>query len=271
MTTTEIVKEEDGIADFKIGVDSLLAKRTYFQKRVLPLMVENRDYYTIKGKKSLSKAGAEKLASIYNLVATFERDKETIDCFGGVEGLVAYVCTLTRNGEVVGQGRGAATLKSNGGDANKTMKMAEKSSYISSVIRSTGLSDIFTSDLEDMDPNLISPAPKPPTPKPTSEAAPILSRDYFGLTDEDDFGNSYGSEVDVERENLEREDEEARQRHGEKEWRPATEKQRAFLTSLILDRCADANERERFLSEMESADIGEASELISSFLMTPRY
>lgn len=269
--TTVITAERNSLSEFKTSVDDLLQKRDYFIQKILPKLAEEKDFHVIKGRKSLSKAGAEKLAAIYQLTALFEKDKETIESLPSVEGLVAFVCTLSHHGEVAGQGRGAAVLKSHGNDVNKTIKMAQKSAFIDACIRTAALSDIFTSDLEDMDPNLISPVPKPPSPKPTSESVPILSRDYFGLTDEDDFGNSYASEMDIERENLEREGEEIRQRHGEKEWRPATEKQRAFLTSLILDRCAEASERERFLSEMESADIGEASELISSFLMTPRY
>jgi hypothetical protein len=157
MTTALTIS--DDIDQFKTGVDTLLQKRDYFIQKILPKLEENRDYYTIKGRKSLGKAGAEKLAAIYSLVATFEKDIETIESFSGVEGLVAFVCTLTRMGEVVGQGRGAATLRDNGDDPNKCIKMAEKSAYISSVIRSTGLSDIFTSDLEDMPKESIQSVP----------------------------------------------------------------------------------------------------------------
>lgn len=140
----------DSITQFKNGVDTLLQKRDYFIKKILPKLIENRDYYVIKGRKSLGKAGAEKLATIYSLVATFARDTETIESFKSINGLVAFVCTLTHSGETTGQGRGAAVLEANGNDANKTVKMAQKSAFIDAVIRSTGLSDIFTSDLEDM-------------------------------------------------------------------------------------------------------------------------
>lgn len=266
----EITKEEYNIADFRAGVDGLLARRAYLTEHVLPLLVENQDWYSVKGRRSLSKGGSEKIASILNLVATFERDKETTECFSGEENFVAYICTLSRKGKVVAQARGAATLKSQGNDINRCLKVAEKRAYVSAVIRASCLSDRFTCDIEDLPPEMVSPAPKPPTPKPTNESASIPSN-FWGLTDEDDFGNSYGSEMDMEQENIEREDEEIRQKHNEKEWRPATEKQKAFLASLILERCAEPTDRERFLNEMESADIGEASELISSFLMSQRY
>jgi len=141
---------EDNLRRFKVDVDTLLSKRSYFIERVLPTLVEGKDFYLIQGKKSLGKAGAEKLANLYSLTATFDRDDKTLQSFSNIEGLIAYVGTLSRNGSVVGQGRGAALLSKNGGDVNKTIKMAQKSAYIDSVIRSTGLSDIFTQDIEDM-------------------------------------------------------------------------------------------------------------------------
>lgn len=271
--TTIITAEKTSLDHFKDGVDNLLDRRKCFVEKILPKLREGVDYHVIKGRKSIGKSGAEAIVSIYGWCAKFEKDRETMDSFKGVDGLVAYKCTLsTQTGEFVGEGRGASALKDNDNNVNSTIKKSQKSSFCDAVIRSAGISSVFSQDLDDLPPEMITPVPKPPSPKPTSEAALIPSRDFFsGLVDEDDFQNSYGNEVDIEHENMEREDEDVRQRHGEKEWRPATEKQRAFLTALILDRCAEASERERFLSEMESADIGEASELISSFLMTPRY
>jgi hypothetical protein len=182
----------------------------------------------IKGRKSLGKAGAEKLATIYSLVATFTKDNETLESFPGVDGLIPYICTLTRSGEVVGQGRGSAVLRLNNNDANKTMKMAEKSAFISAVIRSTGLSDIFTSDLEDMSPEVIQE-------EMVSNSSNFFPKKYEGGEDE-----------------------------------PITAKQKDLLTSLIFERIASPTERERWLQEAESCSKFDASELISSFLMTSR-
>lgn len=145
---------------FKRAVNELLAKREYFASKVMPFLKEGQDYYTIRGRRSLAKGGAEKLASMYGLVATFERDRETAEMLGDVKGMVAYVCTLTKNGRVAGQGRGADTLARNGNDPNKTIKLAQKRAYVDAVIRATSLSDIFTQDLEDMDPAQIQPAPR---------------------------------------------------------------------------------------------------------------
>ena len=143
------VQQSKSMNEFKMGVNDLLERRSYFISQVLPKLKENFDFYVIKGKKSLSKGGAEKLCSIYNLSATFEKDAETMSSFS-IPGLIAYTCTLSRNGVIQGQGRGCSTLAKCEGDPNKAIKMAEKSSYISATIRTTGLSDIFTQDLETM-------------------------------------------------------------------------------------------------------------------------
>lgn len=153
-----VLGQSKSLSEFKLGVSDLLEKRSYFISQVLPKLKESADYYIIKGRKSLSKGGAEKLCSIYNLSATFEKDNETMNAFT-IPGLIAYTCTLSRNGVVAGQGRGCSTLSKCDEDPNKAIKMAEKSSYISATIRTTGLSDIFTSDLEDISLSVITRIP----------------------------------------------------------------------------------------------------------------
>ena len=103
------VQQSKSMNEFKMGVNDLLERRSYFISQVLPKLKENFDFYVIKGKKSLSKGGAEKLCSIYNLSATFEKDAETMSSFS-IPGLIAYTCTLSRNGVIQGQGRGCSTL-----------------------------------------------------------------------------------------------------------------------------------------------------------------
>lgn len=230
MTTTAIIKQ-DNIAQFRMGIDTLLEKRDYFIRRILPKLVEGRDYYTIKGNKSLGKAGAEKIAAIHHFAATFSRDTETLDSFRNADGLVVYVCTLFRNEEIVGQGRGAASLKEHKGDANKTIKMATKSSFIDAVIRSTGLSDIFTQDVETM-------------PRREVQVLPAEQRTESPEETEPEENLCWGNLI--------------------------TPKQKKFLDSLIFQYVSDKEERERWLSQAESCTKPEASEYISSFLQMAR-
>lgn len=163
-TQTLVASEQKQLAT---QVDSLLASRAYFIEKVLPILKPAQDYYEIKGRKSLAKGGAEKLASIFNLVASFTVDKDTMSLLP-VTGMVAYVCDLKdREGNARGQGRGADVLGRNQNDPNKTIKMAQKRAYIDAIIRATGLSDIFTQDMEEM---------ADPVYAPISHAAPVEAK-----------------------------------------------------------------------------------------------
>jgi len=161
----ELVKQEAGdIVKSDADIDGFIDLRQKFIAKVNAICVEGKDYHFIQGKKSLAKGGAEKIASIFKWTAKFEKDTESLEMLGEIKGLVAYKCTLV-NGQFVGEGRGAAMLSKNGGDPNKTMKMAQKSAFIDAVLRASGLSDFFTQDLEDMSREQISEKPNYTSPR----------------------------------------------------------------------------------------------------------
>ncbi len=142
-------------------IDGFITKRQEFIQKVNAICVEGKDFHVIQGKKSLAKGGAEKIASIFQWNASFDKDDDALSMLGEIAGLVAYRCTIRKGTKYVGEGRGAALLKSNAGDPNKTLKMAQKSAFIDAVLRASGLSDFFTQDLEDMPSANVSTYPKP--------------------------------------------------------------------------------------------------------------
>ena len=133
---------------------------------------EGIDFYTLQirgkaSKPSLSKAGAEKFLGLMQLQASFAPDLGTWEMLGKPTDQIMYVCQLrTRNGEIVGEGRGARSLKTDGGDINKAVKMSEKSALIDAVLRTGALSDAFTQDLESEEDR---PAPAQPARPSSSE------------------------------------------------------------------------------------------------------
>lgn len=143
------VIQEKQLVKVTQDIDVFIQKRQAFIEKVNRIMVETKDYHLIQGKKSLAKGGAEKIASIFLWQAKFAKDTETLEMLGTTPGLVAFKCILENKGKFVGEGRGAALLNKNAGDPNKTIKMAQKSAYVDAVIRSSGMSDFFTQDLED--------------------------------------------------------------------------------------------------------------------------
>lgn len=233
------VQANESLEVFKQGVDNLLAKRSYFISQVLPKLQEDQDYYVIKGKKSLAKGGAEKLASIYNLVATFEKDNESLDMLGNTKGTVAFLCTLSRFGVIAGQGRGSDTMQRNSNDPNKTLKMTQKRAYVDAVIRATGLSDIFTQDIEDMELEKVIENPE----------AKKDDKYQTWITDLQEESN-----VSVQRE-------EYCQSNNH-----ITEKQKKLLVSLINRKVYDEDNREMMLNEIDSLEKSEASERIKELI-----
>lgn len=132
-------------------IDSWIEMRKDFTQKVVSIMVEGKDYHKIKfgGKEVqvLAKGGAEKVASALGWKAEFIKDSETYEMLGNPVGVLCYICNL-KNGEFIGQGRGARSIKQDSGDINKAIKMAQKSAFIDAILRGSGLSDLFTQDLE---------------------------------------------------------------------------------------------------------------------------
>lgn len=147
----QVVEQAPPAAIIKAQVDSFLEVRRYVLDRILPLMVPGTDFYEIRGKKSLGKPGAEKIASIFRFSASFTVDRDAMACLASQDNWIAFICTLNRDGVFVGEGRGAETLKESQGDPNKMLKMAQKSAFVDAVIRATGISDLFTQDLDRME------------------------------------------------------------------------------------------------------------------------
>ncbi len=116
------------------------------------IKVKTRDGREVESKPSLFKPGSEKFCSLFHLRPVFTRDDETWEMSGKIPGLFTYKCQLIApNGTVVGEGRGAAKVtEKTGWTENNAIKIAEKRAQIDAVLRTGGLSDFFTQDLEDM-------------------------------------------------------------------------------------------------------------------------
>src|SRR6185436_5333702 len=144
-----IVPQENQLAN-DYDIDAYLSKRSEFIEKVNKIMVEGKDFHLIQGKKSMAKGGAEKIAAIFGWQAMFLPDDETIKMLGTEKDIVAYICKLQKESQFIGEGRGARSLVQDKGDVNKAIKMASKSAFVDAVLRSSGLSDFYTQDLENM-------------------------------------------------------------------------------------------------------------------------
>lgn len=137
----------------------------------------NGDYgvipYVGKGKKSLLKPGAEKLAKLFGLSIAYEKIKEIEDFEKGFI-FYKYKCTLTHfvTGKFVGDAirQSNSKEKSFGGEsvyecANKVEAKAQKRALVAAIVQATNASDIFdadTSDFEEEAPNKSTTAEEDP-------------------------------------------------------------------------------------------------------------
>lgn len=143
---------------FRAGLDRRKANRRALMEWVRDALVEGVDYGRIPTKRgpskpSLWKPGAEKICGMLGVTVHYPtlHDYEQVALHGVQLVHVIIRCEIRdAGGRVVADGVGARSLKQDGGDINKALKMAEKSAHIDATLRMAGLSEVFTQDLEDM-------------------------------------------------------------------------------------------------------------------------
>ena len=152
---TQIVVRSDSLIT-PASLEKEAEVRKLIKRYIADNLQKGTDFYELefggrKTKPSLSKPGSEKFMSLFHLRAEFTKDEDTWNMAGSKSGLLCYVCKLyAKGGQLVGEGRGARDMQKDGGDANKALKMAQKSAQIDAVLRTGALSDFFTQDIEDM-------------------------------------------------------------------------------------------------------------------------
>ena len=171
---------------FKSGLQQRETNRQSLLQWVANNLVEGVDYGIIKNKKSLWKPGAEKICGMLGIQREYpnmERYQDAASEGKSLENIIIKCVLMNAQGIHVSEGLGGRTLRQDGGDLNKCIKMAAKSSFIDATLNLVGLSEIFTLDLEDMFPDEIqkngddkSQAPsKPPEKKSQKQQKPTTS------------------------------------------------------------------------------------------------
>jgi len=133
-------------------------------------------------KPSLWKPGAEKIVGMMGLKSSWPNLAKYEDLVmegRAIEQLLLRCELVNDAGLVVSTGIGARALQADYGDLNKAFKMAKKSALVDAVLNCAGLSEIFTQDVEDMDPEKIDPGaqdPFNPTAEPTAEHFPTRNQ-----------------------------------------------------------------------------------------------
>jgi len=76
-----------------------------------------------------------------NLTATFEEDIQTLGVFKHIPGVIAMVCTLKKDNEVIGVGRGTAVINRVNKYIEKTVRASVNASLVDAIFHSTKMLD----------------------------------------------------------------------------------------------------------------------------------
>lgn len=87
-----------------------------------------------------------KLLGTYQFSASFEEDSQTVSTLKHVPGLVAFLCTIRKGDQIIGQGRGTSVINQNNRFIVRTIGYAFNASIVDAIVRSTKILDIFRPD-----------------------------------------------------------------------------------------------------------------------------
>jgi len=76
-----------------------------------------------------------------NLTATFAEDTQTLAVFKHIPGVIAMVCTLKKDNEVIGVGRGTAVINRVNRYIEKTVRASANASLVDAIFHSTKMLD----------------------------------------------------------------------------------------------------------------------------------
>lgn len=77
----------------------------------------------------------------FHITANVEEDKQTLNTFDKVPGLIAFMCTLKKDNVIIGIGRGTAMISRVNKYIERTVRVAFNASLIDAMVRSTKMLD----------------------------------------------------------------------------------------------------------------------------------
>ena len=157
---------------------------TYKKSVPSPFQTMQKKAFDVQDNKHPAREYILKNMGVYSLTATFEEDMQTLATFRHIPGLIAFICTLKRDNEVIGQGRGTAVLSRVNRFIDRTVRIAFNSALIDAVVRSTKALDVLQLDTENKDG--ITPIQSTDVPASEKQKSYLLQLIDDNVTDDDE-------------------------------------------------------------------------------------
>jgi len=92
-----------------------------------------------------------KYCGTYDLSVSFEEDTQTLTTFSHVSGLIAFLCTIRKDGKIIGQGRGWSAMNRVNKYIERSVSTAINGSLLSAVNNATKILDTLRIGAMDQD------------------------------------------------------------------------------------------------------------------------
>jgi len=110
---------------------------TTYRPQVSPYQIAKKQMSDVHSEVHPARKEIQAIIGNYQLVAEVAEDKQTLATLGHIPGLIAFICHIKRNGEIVGTGRGSAVLNGMNKFIARTVHFAFNSSVLNAVAQST--------------------------------------------------------------------------------------------------------------------------------------
>lgn len=105
----------------------------------------------MRGEEHPAREAIQQCLGNHTLTAVIEEDMTTLATMKHIDGLVAFLCTLTKDGKVISQGHGSVVLGPNNRFIQRAIASAFNSALADAVIRATKVLDTFRGKTEGED------------------------------------------------------------------------------------------------------------------------
>lgn len=112
-----------------------------------PFQATNRNSFNVQDKKHPVRTEIQKFIGSYQIGVEFQEDQETLLKFRHIPGIIAVLCTLRKDGQVIGLGRGVAVVNRVNRIVERTVSMAINGSFMSAANNATKVLDTLRLDM----------------------------------------------------------------------------------------------------------------------------
>lgn len=108
---------------------------TYKNRVASPYQLTKKDPFDVSDKKHPVRGAIERCTGSFDITATFEEDVATLALFKQMPGIIAFLCTLKKDGKIIGQGRGTAVLNQMNRYLERTVNTAFGAAFVDASVR----------------------------------------------------------------------------------------------------------------------------------------